>query len=622
MTEELAVAGTLPYMAPEELRGERADHRSDLYSFGVVLYEMATGRRPFEHKLSTALADAIIHKPPDPPSTHNRQVSPGLESIIVKDLDKDPEHRYQSAREMRVDLERLTAPILVVVPTRKLVTIGRLLWVMASIAVVIAVVFALNVGSLRDRMLGAPSPGPIESLAVLPLDNLSGDPEQEYFTDGMTEALIADLAKISALRVISRQSVMQFKGSDKPLPEIAQTLNVDAVVEGSVLRSGDRVRITAQLVQVSPERHLWADSYEQDLRDILSLQSEVARTIAGEIRIKLTPEEQKRLASGRAVDPKAHEAYLKGRHYYLQVQTEKAYKAPEYFEEAIAIDPSYAPAYAGLANAYTFLAWDAPPGETREKILTKSRTSIGKALELDDSLAEAHAARGWLRFLWDWDWLGAEQDFKRAIQLNASLTEARHGYAFYLTAMGRVQESIVEILRVVELDPVTGVYGAASQWPFFCSRRYDDAIAQLEDALEVDPDFGPSYGYLGMAYTQKGMYEEAILAFRKALALGDSPLLVKGRMGYAYAVAGRRDEAIATLGELEELAKREYLDPFYPALVYTGLGENGRALDLLEEAFSHRNRELMMIRVNPQLDTLRDDPRFQDLLRRMNFPEN
>ncbi len=353
LTESQAVLGTLPYMAPEQLRAEAVDARTDIYALGAVLYEMTTGKRPFREELATQLIDDILHKPPSPPGRLNPDLSPKLEDIILKCLEKDPENRYQSAKELSVDLRRLVSPSVVLpvaVPRRFGRHYGRYAMTATGVVLLLAGVLAgFNVGGWRNRLLGRASVPRTESLAVLPLVNLSRDPEQEYFADGMTDELTTNLAQIGGLRVISRTSVTQYKGTKKMLPQIARELNVDAVIEGSVLRSGDRVRITAQLVHAPTDTHLWASSYERDLRDVLALQDEVARTIAHEIRVKLTPEEQMRLARARPIRPDAHDAYLRGIQYFSQGSLDKG---KEFFERAIQLDPDYAPAYAGLASYY------------------------------------------------------------------------------------------------------------------------------------------------------------------------------------------------------------------------------------------------------------------------------
>ena len=377
MSQEHAAVGTLPYMAPEQLRGEKVDARSDIYAAGAVLFEMATRQRPFPQKIAPRLIDAIQHEAPPTPSTINRRISPSLDGIILKALDKDPNRRYQSARELLVDLERLGAPAPLMVAPRPRALPRWWPLVAAGVSVVAAaVIVGLNVGGLRDSLLGRGVPGRIESLAVLPLVNLSHDPEEEYFADGMTDELITRLSKIGALRVISRTSVMHYKDTIKPLPKIANELNVDVIISGSVLRSGDRVRITAQLLEGATDRHLWAESYERDLHDVLALQSEVARAIAGEIRVKLSPQEGARLAGAQQVNPEAFQAYLKGRHFQDRRTAEGVERSVEYFEQAIKANPNDALSYAAQADSYELLAiyGSLPSGEAHRKAKSLKRS--------------------------------------------------------------------------------------------------------------------------------------------------------------------------------------------------------------------------------------------------------
>jgi serine/threonine-protein kinase len=617
LTEAHAVAGTLPYMSPEELRGERADHRSDLYSLGVVLYEMATGRRPFEHTISTALADAIIHRLPEAPSTHNRKVSPGLESIIFKALDKDPEHRYQSAREMRVDLERLSASTSVVVPKRKPIRAGRLLWVAACAVAVIAVLFALNVGGLRDRLARSPGAARIESIAVLPLENLSGDPEQEYFADGMTEALIADLAKIEALKVISRTSAMHYKGTDKPLPEIARELNVDGIVEGSVLRAEGRVRITAQLIEAATDHNIWVETYERDLRDVLSLQSEVARSIAQEIRVTLTPQEDALLARDRPVDPEAYEAYLKGR-YYFEKGPPSFQRAADYYHRALEKDPEHALAHAGLAQIDVWSGfWGlVPPREA----MPRAKAAALKAIELDETLADAHHALGSIRYVYDWEWSTAETEIKRAIELDPNNAIAREQYAYFLSIAGRKDEAIVEAKQAVELDPLSARMNDCLALQFLLSHRYDESIRQCQKIRDLDPNDFWTRGPLARAFQAKGMWAEAWAEQRSQFLLfGWSEVAEAGDRGFAE--SGYRG-AMRTAGwKLVELSNQRYIAPANIAYVFSVSGELDEAIYWLERAFDERAPVLSFLRVMHAWDPLRADPRFQDLVRRMNFPE-
>jgi TolB-like protein/tetratricopeptide (TPR) repeat protein/DNA-binding winged helix-turn-helix (wHTH) protein len=481
-----------------------------------------------------------------------------------------------------------------------------------------------NVGGLRDWLLGTSAGAPITSLAVLPLENLSGDPEQEYFADGMTEALITELGKISALRVISRQSVMQFKGTDKSLPEIARELNVDAIVEGAVVREGNRVRITAQLVQASPERHLWSETYERDLHSILAVQSEVARKIAREIKIGVTPEEEARLAGARPVNPEAYVAYLKGR-YHLNTEGEEGFqKAREYLRQAIDIDPTYAPAYAGLANGYNSLAiyGQHPPKDA----YPMAKAALVKALELDDTLPEAHTLLGVVKFRFEWDWRGAERELKRALQLDPNNWRAHLGYGAYLLARGRLEEGLVEIAKHRELNPFTPKPNLNLAWALRYNRRYDEAIDQVRKALDLAPDSAIAYVILGENYASKKMYTEAIAACEKALELLPKDQFVLSDCGWVFAVSGRPREALSALEKLRRRSANAYVDSFrvayLAAALYPDPGQSHHALEWLERAYEQRSANLSFLKTEPRFpDRLRDDPRFQSLLRRMNFPE-
>jgi len=489
----------------------------------------------------------------------------------------------------------------------------------------LTVLIRLNVGGWRDRLLDRTAPPRIESLVVLPLANLSGDPQQEYFADGMTEELITNLGKISALRVISRTSGMQYKGTKKTLPTIAGELNVDAVVEGSVLRSGNRVRITAQLIQAKAERHLWAESYERDLRDILALQSEVARAIANEIMVKLTPQEHTRLASARAcpVIPEPHEAYLRGRYHFSKWTGEEIEKAIEYYELATEKDPSYALGYAGLATSYDFLTFFAPVAP--QEAFPKAKAAAKKALELDETLAEAHSASVWTKAVYDWDWSGAENEFKRALELNPGSAESHRQCGWFLAWLGQYDEALTEARRARELDPLSLQAIRTVGIVLYCARQYDQAISEWQKALEIDPNYLVINHDLGLAYAAKRMYKEAIAQFQKTNdLLGGEPGGVatnEAWLGNAYALAGRKQDALKIIGALKKRSRRMYVSPISIAMVYTGLGQKDEAFEWLERAYHERSVDMNLLRIFPIWDPLRSDPRFRDLLRRMNFPE-
>ena len=488
-----------------------------------------------------------------------------------------------------------------------------------GLAAIVAALLALNVAGLRDRLLTAvgarrslPLPK-IESIAVLPLENLSADPQQEYFADGMTEELITNLGKISALRVISRTSVMRYKGTRKPLPEIARELNVDAVVEGAVLRSGDRVRVTANLVHARTDRHLWAESYERDLRDVLSLQSEVARAITSEIQIKVTPQEQARLASARSVNPEAYRLYLQARYHFSRRTLPAFDKSIQLFQQVLEKEPDSALAYAGLAESYGILPFYG--GALPKEAFPKAKAAALKALELDNSLAEAHAALGFVLLYWDWDWSAAESELKRAIELKPSYVVGHHWYAEYLSAMGRHDQAIAEIKRAQELDPLSPLMLAIGGEVCNYAHRYDQAIQQCRKALELDLNYALAHRNLARALHGKRMYEEAASEYVKAdRAWGNAYPL---DLALAQALRGKRDEALKILREQSSQSK---LDPETAVLVYLTLGEKQEALKWLEEAYEKHDAYAAFWNVSPALDPLRSEPRFQRILRRMNFP--
>lgn len=464
----------------------------------------------------------------------------------------------------------------------------------------------------------SPPPLRIESIAVLPLENLTADPSQDYFADGMTDALITNLAQISALRVISRTSVMQYKGGKKSLPEIARELNVEAVVEGSVLRSGERVRINAQLIHAATDRHLWADKYERDLRDVLTLQSEVAQAIAAEIRIKVTPQEQARLASARPVHPEVYDAYLRGRFHWNKRTEEGLRKGLEYFRQSIEKDSSYALGYAGVAECHNMLGfWGLlPPNE----VYPAAKAAATKALEIDETLAEAHTALAWPMFVYDWDWAGAARELERAVELSPGYATGYQWRAHYFTYLGRHTEALAQVKRTLELDPVSLVMNSNAAFMNFLAREFDQAMQHAQRALELDPTFAPPHLFLGRVYEQKQMFGEAVAEFEKAIMLSASSPVMLAALGHAYAAWGKRSEAQKVLKELRDLSGRRYVSSYYIAMLHAGLGEREQALIWLEKAYQERSAWLVMIKVEPGLDILRVDPRFQEMLRGIGLP--
>jgi TolB-like protein/DNA-binding winged helix-turn-helix (wHTH) protein/Tfp pilus assembly protein PilF len=458
------------------------------------------------------------------------------------------------------------------------------------------------------------------SLVVLPLENLSGDKDQDYFADGMTDDLIANLAKIRSLRVVSRSTAMAYKNTHKPISQIAAELNVDAVVEGTVMRVGNRVRITAELVQVSTDQHLWADTYESPIGDVLALQNRVSSAIVDEIRINLTKEDKERLARNPAVSPEAYEEYLKGRYYWNKRSSEAFAKAIGYFEEATRRDPQYALAYAGLADCYGIIGATIYGTVPASEAAPKAKAAATRALEIDPSLAEAETSLATAKFNYDWDWAGAAEGFKKAMQMDPRYPTAYQRYSLYLSAMDRPDDSFEQIKKARDLDPLSISINVSFGWRLYLAREYDRAIAQLRDTLELDPNYVWARLNLGQAYEQKGEYNLAIQEFQHAVELSQSSPLAISALAHAYAVSGNHPEAAKLLVTLQSKSKTQYVSPYYIAMVYLGLGKNEVAMDWLEKAYADRSNGLVFLKVEPELDPLRSNPRFVALQARMNFP--
>jgi TolB-like protein len=612
--------GTLPYMAPEQALGREVDARTDIYALGMVLYEMAAGRRPFREEQPTRLIDDILHRMPPALGRLGGGAPDRLDEVTLKCLAKEPEKRYQSARELAATLEELvTTDSRGELPRSPR---GRV-WPKLAAGLVgfaaLAFLVAFDVGGLRER-LGAGFGGQrVSSLAVLPLANLTGDSGQDYFVDGMTDELTTELAQIGALRVTSRTSTMQFKDAKKPLPQIAKELNVDAVVEGSVVRSGDRVRITAQLIEAQSDRHLWAKSYERDSRDVMALQDELARDIAGEIRATLTPVERKRLAESRPVDAQAYDAYLRGRYFWNRRTEPELHKAKEYFEQAIAKDPTFAPSYSGLADTYFYLsyAWGhMPPKEG----MPLARAAALKAIELDDSAGEGHASLGIVKFSYDWDFTGAEQELKRAVTLSPNFSNAHHAYAVLLGVLQRPEESIAEIRKAAEVDPLSIPVRNMLAARYQRYNRCDESLEEDRRTLELNPNathLGMVHDRMAQCYESKGMNTEALEEFIKArTADGASPKEIENYRK-TFATSGRR--GLQRKGLEESLARWEkdhwHGDAFGIAMLYQALGDMDQTFAWIDKCIELRSTMLFWLYDGD--NPLRKDPRFAEVKRKM-----
>lgn len=625
------VAGTLPYMAPEQLRGETVDHRTDIWAAGVVLYELTTGRRPFENKVATALAADIQTAPIVPPS-QSAGVSTSVEPIVLKCLERDPDLRYQSARDLGADFRRLLSGgsgtgvtatgrdrrgTVEPAATRKRVRIPAIA-IAAAVTGALAAGATLVVPRLRSQppAVGAAA---IDSLAVLPLANLAGHSDQAYVVEGMHDALITELSKIRALRVISRSSAVRFKGTEKPLGQIARELDVDALVEGSVLRSGDRLRVTAQLIQVDPERHVWAESFDREMTDVLYLTSEVAQAVARQVRIALSPSEQAQLARARRVNARAYEFYALGRHHWTLRTLEGYRQAINTFEKALDLDPEYAPAYAALADSYKLLGEQGglPPDTAR----SQADAAIRKALRLDPDLAEAHTSRAEWTFFYEWNWAEAERSFQRAIELKPGYATAHQLYGRCLAFLGRFDQALAELERARQLDPLSIILHAYTGQVHLFAREYDRAAERLAFAAQLNPNHALVRHNLGELFLAQGRYADAVEELTRSNALSTQPSThYLAILAAAYARGGRVADARVILKELALQSKQDLVSPFDLAVVHTALGERDQALTWLERGFEKRDGWMVELKAWPWFDSLAGDPRFEAVLRGMNFP--
>jgi serine/threonine-protein kinase len=598
-------------MSPEQARGEDTDARTDLFSFGVVLYEMATGSLPFKGNTTAVLFDGILNKTPLSPARLNPEAPAELERIIGKALEKDREARYQSAKDLLVDLRRLKrdtdsgrSAASVRGPARPRRGVAALEAGVLAVAVAIAVSLYLLVGRSRT----------IDSLAVLPFVNVGADPNTEYLSDGITENLINSLSQIPKLRVVPRSRVFRYKGRDTDAEKIGRELNVQAVLTGRVVQRGDSLNIQTELVDVAADSQIWGRQYNRKFSEIIAVQEEIAREVSERLRLRPTGEEQKRLTKRSTENPEAHQLYLTGRYYWNRRTAETLKRAAEYFQQAIDKDPGYALAWAGLADCYAVYSYY-DVLSTKES-MPLAREAAKKALEIDDTLAAAHASLAYAQRHY-WDWPGAEREFKRAIELDPSYPTAHHWFATTLAAMGRLDEAMSQIRQAQELDPLSPVITSDVGRLFYYARQYDPAIETLRKTLEMDPSFSWAHWYLGMVYEQEASYDEAIAEFQKWLSLvGKEPTAV-GALGHAYAVSGKRDEAQKKLVELKELARRQYVAPFDVAVIYIGLGDKEQAIQWLNKAYEDHSAWLIWVNVDPRFYSIHGDPRYIDLLRRM-----
>ena len=611
------VMGTVGYMSPEQVRGLPVDHRSDIFAFGAILYELLSGERAFKRDTASDTIAAILIQEPSELSESGRSIPPALERIVKHCLEKDRDNRFHSARDIAFALGEASSgsaaalATLAAQPPRSR-AFRPLLWAagVAALAALAAAVLWLRPGART-----------IDSVAVLPFVNAGGDPNAEYLSDGITESLIDSVSRIPGIKVISRASAFHYKGKDVGARIVGRELGVRAVLTGQVVQRGDALSIRAELVDARDETHLWGEQYNRRLSDILAVQEEIARDISGKLRQRLTGEEKKRLAKRYTENAEAYALYLKGRYDWNKRTGEDIQKAIGYFRQAIDKDPTYALAYAGLADSYAILFYYAglPPSET----FLMAKAAASKALEIDDTLAQAHATLAFVHENFDWDFSAAGKEYRRAIELDPKYPTAHHWYSLYLSGIGRHEQAIAEAERVYKLDPLSPIISNLRAAAFYSARQYDRAIEAARKTLELDKGFSPAHFSLGCALEQKKMYPEAIAALEEAVRLSGRRIRADADLGHAYAVSGRREEAMRMIEELKARSERGY-DPVADiALVYAGLGQNDEAMRWLEKAYQARSAWLIRLaplKVDPRWDALRSDARFQDLLRRIGFP--
>jgi serine/threonine protein kinase/tetratricopeptide (TPR) repeat protein len=605
VTQVGTVMGTPAYMSPEQAEGKPADARSDIFSFGAVLYEMLTGRRAFSGASTAATIGAIIHKNPEP-----LDAPPALEAIVLKCLSKSPDGRFQTATDLRRALEGAsTGGDSIVVHGIKRHTLAL------AIAGTLLVIGAAGLGIY----LKGPKTGRIDSIAVLPLDIRSNDPDADYISDGITESITNSLARLPSLKVIPHSVAFHYKGKVMDVQKVGDALGVQAVLTGRVGQRGGDLTIGIELDDVRNGKQLWGQQYNRKLADLLAVQNEIAREVSQRLRSQLSPEDQQKLTKGSTDNPEAYQLYLKGKYYTNKLTKDGFRKGIDYFNQAIAFDPNYGLAYNGLAYNYINQDdWFMPPNEAGPR----AKDAVKRALSIDESDADAHLSLAIVAHWYEWDWAAAEREFKRAIELNSDDSEAHGFYSFFLAPMGRKDQALAEAKRSQQADPLSSLANGFVGSVLVFTRQWDPAIAQLHSAIELDPTFWFSRCFLGRAYEQKEKLPEAIAEFQRAVELEKDNSETWSDLGYAYALSGKKAEAQKVLDHLKELSAHSWVAPYNVAVIYAGLGEKDQAFAWLDRAYKDRSYYLAeYLPTDARLDSLRSDPRFVALLRRVGLPD-
>ena len=611
-TDAGAVMGTIHYMSPEQALGRAVDRRTDVFSLGVVLYEMATGRRPFAGATATATIDQILHATPDSLSRLNPGIPPELERVIRRCLEKDRSRRYSSAQELLDDLRTLQRGLdHPPTPSGPSVAPARARWSRSAALALIVLAVAAAGGWLafRDK--------PIDSVAVLPFTNASANPDMDYLSDGITENLINRLSQLSGLRVVPRTTVYRYKGKESDPQKIGRALGVRAVIIGRVIPRGQTLSIRVELVDVVEVSQLWGGQYDRNVADLLTIEDEIAEEVVEKLRVDVDDIERSHLRKRYTESAEAHQRYLRGRYFWNKRTREGIAQGIQHFREAIDADPGYALAYAGLADCYNFLGAFGiaivPPAET----MPKAKAAANKALEIDESLAEAHASLAFAYLYYDWDWTGAERHFRRAIELSPNYAPAHQWYSHLLMARKRTGEAIAKAKRAAELDPLSLTAAMNLGWQYHWARQPEQAVATFRKILEMEPSFEQGHWGLGLAYEQEKKFDQAVAEFSRAAELSEGNPVYVAALGHAHAAAGRRDEAAKIAITLEERARTAYVPPYWMATLAVGLAQKDRAFFWLDQAHAERSGGMIWLAADPRMDPLRSDPRFDVLLRRV-----